>query len=362
MGIISIMSGNEVIGLMSGTSLDGVDIACCHFEFKSNQWQYHIKYAETIPYSAAWLQKLSSVMNGSSISYVKTHVELGKLYGSLITEFISRYNAKPGLIASHGHTIFHQPRLGLTAQIGDGAQIAALTGIDTICDFRSKDMGLGGQGAPLVPAGERKLFSNYNFCLNLGGIANISVHSPSATVAYDVCPANMALNYLSEKLGRRFDKNGELAANGKNTTSLLNQLNSLTYYQLPYPKSLGREWFEQEFIQILDGSSITTEDKLATVCEHIGLQIGLAIGQHSFNNNDQLLVTGGGALNSYLIACIKKHISIKLVLPDEQTISFKEAMIFAFLGLLFTRNEKNVLSAVTGSSRDHIGGALYKGI
>ena len=355
------MTKYEVIGLMSGTSLDGVDIAFCEFEKKGEDWDYQILKAETIPYSESWKNRLSELMNGTAIDYVKTHVELGRLYGGLINDFISVNKLKPFLIASHGHTVFHQPENGFTAQIGDGSQIAAITCIDVVCDFRSKDLGLGGQGAPLVPAGERKLFNSYRFCLNLGGIANISVMNNDTTVAYDVCPANMALNYLVEYLGKSYDKDGLIAMKGKINLPLLNLLNKLPYYELPYPKSLGREWFTNEVIPLLDAASISIEDKLATFCEHIGVQIGNSIKTHLFSNNDQMLVTGGGAFNPYLINSISNKVPLKLVISDSQTISFKEALIFAFLGLLFTRNEKNVLSSVTGSGKDHIGGALYKG-
>lgn len=351
----------QVIGLMSGTSLDGVDIACCNFDLQNESWEYQIKYAETFPYTNEWKQRLNQMMDCTALQYVKSHVELGKFYGELIRGFIDKHTIKPILIASHGHTVFHQPANGFTAQIGDGSQIAALTGIDTVCDFRSKDLALGGQGAPLVPGGEVRLFAQYRFCLNLGGIANITVLDGPQTLAFDICPANMALNFLTNKIGLDYDKDGLLAAKGRIDQSLLNDLNNLSFYQKPFPKSLGREWFDREMMPLLDSSTISLEDKLATVCEHVAIQIANVISQFTFVESDELLITGGGAFNPVLINKLRKHNPVKIKIPDALTIAYKEALIFAFLGLLFQRNETNVMRSVTGSSRNHIGGALYKG-
>jgi anhydro-N-acetylmuramic acid kinase len=350
----------NVIGLMSGTSLDGVDLAYCTFNLRNGNWSYSIEKAETLPYDQSWRDQLNNMMNCSALAFVRQHVALGKLYGTLIKEFILKHQIKPMLISSHGHTVFHQPQNGFTSQIGDGSQIAALTEIDTICDFRSKDLALGGQGAPLVPGGEMMLFNDYRFCLNLGGIANISVIDKKV-IAFDICPANMALNYLANKLGAEYDKGGKLAENGLVDSVLLNELNSLEYYRQSYPKSMGKEWFEQEVQPLLDRSSIAIENQLATMCSHIAFQIAGTINQFNPKANDKLLVTGGGAFNFYLVDEIRKKISVQLQIPDAKTIAFKEALIFAFLGLLFYRGEVNVLSSVTGSSKNHIGGALYKG-
>ena len=351
----------QVIGLMSGTSLDGVDIACCNFELHNENWEYKIVNAETFPYTEEWKQRFSQIMDCAALQYVKSHVGLGKFYGELISGFIDRHALKPILIASHGHTIFHQPANGFTAQIGDGSQIAALTGIDTVCDFRSKDLALGGQGAPLVPGGEVRLFAQYRFCLNLGGIANITILDGPKTVAFDICPANMPLNFLTNKIGLEYDKDGLLAKKGQIDQSLLKGLNDLSFYQKPFPKSLGREWFDQEMKPLLDRSAVSLEDKLATVCEHVALQIAKVIGQYKIGQNDELLITGGGAFNPVLIGKLRQHIPVKIQIPDALTIAYKEALIFAFLGLLFQRNETNVMRSVTGAKRNHIGGALYKG-
>lgn len=351
----------KVIGLMSGTSLDGLDVACCDFELKGRQWVYKIEQAETFHYSAEWKKKLSGISNSSAIDFTKTHVGLGKLYGNLIKEFIAKHGLKPTLIASHGHTVFHQPENGFTAQIGDGSQIAAITGLDTVCDFRSKDLALSGQGAPLVPAGEVYLFNNYRFCLNLGGIANVTVLDKRQSIAFDICAVNMALNYLAAKRGLAYDNNGQLAQKGHVDQQLLAHFNSLAYYSLSYPKSLGREWFEEAILPLLENDSLSIEDKLATYCEHIAMQVKNAIQLFFPETGDQMLITGGGAFNNYLVDSISRHALIDIVIPDEQTVSFKEALVFAFLGVLYIRNEINVFSSVTGSTKDHIGGALYKG-
>ena len=351
----------QIIGLMSGTSLDGVDLACCRFAIENDHWNFVIEQAETIPYNEKWKQRLADAMQGSAVDYVKTHVELGHYFGELLNDFISKYKCQPLLIASHGHTVFHQPSLGFTAQIGDGSQIAAITGIDTVCDFRSKDVALKGQGAPLVPAGEVRLFKEFSFCLNLGGIANITIVKDQRLVAFDICPANMSLNFLSSKLGADYDHDGVMAVKGKVIQSLVEKLNQLDYYHLPYPKSLGKEWFDYNMKPLLNESGILVEDVMASVCRHIAVQIKNAIKEFQPGSKDRLLITGGGAFHPLLIKFIREETAMEIVIPEKTVIEFKEAMVFAFLGLLFYRNEKNVMKAVTGATIDHIGGALYKG-
>ncbi|MEP7263126.1 MAG: anhydro-N-acetylmuramic acid kinase [Bacteroidota bacterium] len=355
------MSRTLVIGLMSGTSLDGIDLAFCDFNKSDTSWSFNLLKAETIPYSPIWKDRLLNLIHTDGLNYVSTHVALGRMYGTLINEFIAKHNLNPELIASHGHTIFHQPEKGFTAQIGDGSQIAALTGIDTVCDFRSKDLALGGQGAPLVPAGEQLLFRDYRFCLNLGGIANITFNDTALPVAFDVCIANMALNEIAARSGKAYDENGNIASAGKIIPELLIQLNEIEYHKKPFPKSIGREWYEKNILTLLNGNIYSDADLLLTLCEHIGQQIGNALRLFPFTPKDKLLVTGGGAFNKTLINCIHNHIPIELVIPNDGIISYKEAIVFAFLGLLNIRGENNVLAPVTGSSRSHTGGALYKG-
>jgi anhydro-N-acetylmuramic acid kinase len=351
----------QVIGLMSGTSLDGVDIACCNFYKARDNWHYEIIQAETIAYTEEWKNRLLNLTHETALNYVSTHVLLGRMFGTIVNEFIAKHKLVPQLIASHGHTIFHQPELGFTSQIADGSQIAALSGIDTVCDFRSKDLALGGQGAPLVPYGDQLLFAKYRFCLNLGGIANITFNDARNPIAFDITIANMALNEVAQRLGKSYDKDGVDASRGKLLPELLQQLNDMDYFKKTFPKSLGREWFEKNIQPLLVNNINNESDILYTLCEHIGEQTGNAIRLFSHNVEDELLITGGGAFNKTLINRIQFHSPVKVIIPDALTICFKEALIFAFLGLLNMNGEVNINNQITGSTRSHIGGALYKG-
>ncbi len=352
----------QVIGLMSGTSLDGVDLACCTFNRSNASWSYEIHAAETLSYTAEWKKKLLDLIHADAVTYVSAHAHLGKLYGGMIKEFIANFNLNPSLIASHGHTIFHQPSNGFTSQIGDGASISAITGIDTVCDFRSIDVALGGQGAPLVPFGDQLLFSKYKFCLNLGGIANITHNVKENLTAFDICVANMALNEIALRAGVPYDDGGKMAAQGKVIEELLKKLNSNEYFLRSAPKSLGREWYEKNMLPLLDTNIYNHHDLLKTICMHIGEQTGKAVKQFHGGSTDELLITGGGAFNKTLVECIRQNTNVNIVIPDDKTISYKEALIFAFLGFLYIKNEININNKVTGSERSHIGGALYKGI
>jgi len=301
---------------MSGTSCDGLDIAHCEFAFKDGNWNYKIINAKTYKYSESWIN-----------------------------------------ISSHGHTIFHQPSNGITYQIGNGANITAKTGITTISDFRTLDVALNGQGAPLVPIGDELLFPDYDYCLNLGGFANISFKQDNKRIAFDICPVNIAINYFTSKyFNLLYDKNGNFAKKGKVNINLLEKLNSLSYYKLEYPKSLGREWFEKNFINVISNYKIDAYDLLRTLYEHIAIQLSLVIE----NTKDKtILVTGGGAFNSFLIEILKNKTKANIIIPEENLINFKEALIFAFLGLLRFNKNINCLSSVTGAKKDNCGGIIY---
>ncbi len=340
---------------MSGTSLDGLDLAYCTFTHSEQGWQYAIVQAETIAYSKEWKNRLATIEKGTASDFALTDVEYGRLLGQLTREFVEKYALKPDFISSHGHTIFHQPGKRFTFQIGQGAAIAAETGIPVISDFRSLDVALGGQGAPLVPIGDRLLFSRFDFCLNLGGFANTSFESSGKRIAFDICPVNIVLNHLAGRCGKAYDPNGEMAAIGTISTSLLSKLNQLPYYQATAPKSLGKEWVLAHIYPLLDGSNLPLNDLLATFCEHVAQQIGLAT---KTEKPTRLLVTGGGAFNEYLIQRIQHHTTHEVIIPDPMTINFKEALIFAFLGVLRWRNEVNCLSSVTGATKDSSGGAI----
>ena len=344
-----------VIGLMSGTSLDGVDLAFCKFEYGS-KWTFTIHKAKTIPYTKEWNSKLKNLHLKSAIELARTNIEYGSYLGTIVKDFISRNHLSVDFIASHGHTIFHQPQNKLTLQIGDGNSIAAQTALPVIYDFRSKDVSLGGQGAPLVPIGDKLLFNDYDYCINLGGIANISFDQHGKRIAFDICPANQILNFLSNELGKPFDDKGKIASRGIVNTTLLSTLNSLGFYSDPTPKSLGREWVEEAILPILDHREIKTEDKLRTFTEHIAIQITTIINQKP----GKTLVTGGGAHNDFLIERIQSLTQSQIVIPSLKLIDYKEAMIFAFLGTLRMRNEINCLSSVTGASRDSSSGIIIR--
>jgi len=352
------MDTYSVIGLMSGTSLDGTDIAYCKFSFTGKKWNYQIEKALTIPYPDEWIKKLSELENKSSLDFVTTNVEFGHYLGKLLKSFMEEYHIDVDFIASHGHTIFHQADKLITSQIGDGASIAAETKQTVICDFRTLDVANGGQGAPLVPIGDRLLFNEFDFCLNLGGFSNISFEINNERVAFDICPVNIILNYLAKKTGNEYDDEGKIAEKGNINASLLVELNKLQYYKTHYPKSLSKEWLFGYFIPVLEHFSINTEDKLRTVTEHIAIQINQAT---SFTKNKKILITGGGAYNNFLLKRLSSFSSHQLIIPDNKTVEYKEALIFAFLGILRMRNEVNCLKSVTGARSDSSGGAIYSG-
>jgi len=346
----------RVIGLMSGTSLDGVDLAFCVFTKQEDKWSYQIEVAETSTYSNEWLSLLPTLMQADAFTFSKANTDLGVYFGQLIRTFIDKHHLETDFIASHGHTVFHQPGIGLTVQIGNGAAIAATCGLPVVCDFRSGDVALGGQGAPLVPVGDVLLFSDFDFCLNLGGFSNVSYQVEGRRIAFDICPVNTILNALSERVGLKFDRSGLIARTGTIDPQLLSDLNDQDFYSLIPPKSLGFEWSNEHIWPLINASSLPVQDILRTVVEHIATQIATSL---SGFEKGRLLLTGGGAKNIFLIERIATLTKHKLVIPSELIIDYKEALIFAFLGVLRVREEVNCLSSVTGASRDSVCGAIY---
>ena len=342
----------HVIGLMSGTSLDGIDIALCRFY--NNPVKFEIINAHTFPYPCGIKTKLIEAENFNGAELNLLHIELGQLYGDLINNFINAFSIKKvDLISSHGHTIFHEPDKNITLQIGHPAYIATKSGIVTVGDFRSADVFLNGQGAPLVPIGDRDLFANFRNRLNLGGFANISYEIEHRTKAFDICPVNIPLNLLSEELGYEFDNEGVFAASGQIDLLLLEELNDLVYYNQSSPKSLGREWFNQHFWPIVDKSDSTPVNKLRTITEHIALQVSKSFVEGN------ALITGGGAHNKYLIERIKALSTNQIVIPDKEIINYKEALVFAYLGYLRINHKNNTLASVTGACKGHCSGGVY---
>jgi anhydro-N-acetylmuramic acid kinase len=365
----------KTVGLMSGTSLDGLDLVAVEFWQTGEKWQFKIEAAETFEYSAEWKNRLKNAPELSGVELIQLHTEYGRFLGSETKWFIEQNHFQPDIVASHGHTIFHQPEKGFTFQAGCGFEIAAVSGITTVADFRSGDVALGGQGAPLVPVGDRLLFSEYEYCLNLGGFANISFEKNGKRVAFDICPVNIILNYFAEKQGFSFDKNGEFGRKGKVNSELLKKLNQLDFYHAEPPKSLGREWVEKVFMPVLNDFEITEEDKLSTVYEHIAQQIAGTIGggrgegrgegkgegggKGTDKGGGKMLVTGGGAFNAFLIELSSGKTPVKLVIPSKEIVNFKEALIFAFLAVLKIRGEINCLTSVTGAKKNHSSGLVF---
>lgn len=351
-------SAYTCIGLMSGTSLDGIDICLCRFKKnENNKWNHSIIKAVTLPYPTEIIERLKNApyLNGEELTLLD--YEYGHWLGKVGTKFIKETSEKPLFIASHGHTVFHNPSNGYTLQIGKGSAIATEIGIPCFSDFRSSDVCKGGQGAPLVPIGDRLLFPEYDICINLGGIANLSFDNAiNERIAYDIAPCNMLLNHLAGLAGNEFDKNGEIGKSGNLITPLLNKLNDLEYYKLSSPKSLGREWFEQNVLPLTLQYGCSVEDKLRTAYEHIAQQI--AISTNTIDGK-KILITGGGAKNKFLVDLIKQKSTKLVVIPDTQTIDFKEALIFAFLGVLYIEQQHGALASVTGAKTSSICGCLY---
>ena len=346
---------------MSGTSLDGLDIAFCQFSVDNNNWSYQIEQANTIPYSDYWRKQLVSLETADALTFQQVNTEYGFYLGQRVSDFIVVNNLNPDFVSSHGHTIFHQPEKKLTVQIGAGAAIASKCKMTVVSDFRSMDVALSGQGAPLVPIGDKLLFPEYDFCLNLGGFSNVSYQHNGQRIAFDICPVNIVMNEICNKMGKPYDDKGEIAASGMLSTYLLNELNQLGHYKqvANIPKSLGKEWVLKNIYPLIDQYELADNDLLRTFCEHIAIQVAKALAHKPAG---KMLVTGGGVYNSFLMECIKKHTAHEIVVPDKKTIEFKEALVFAFLGVLRMRNEINCLKSVTGANRDNCGGSvcIYK--
>ena len=358
----------HAIGLMSGSSLDGLDI--CYVEFtatSANHEQtsvnFKILHADCIEYSAEFRERLRNASNLSAFEFAKLHTEIGKYFGELTNDFIR--NNKPekiDFICSHGQTVFHQPNLGFTAQIGCGAQIAAQTNCKVICDLRTSDIAYGGQGAPIVPIAEKYLFPDHKVFLNIGGIANIAFHKSEGAekiIAYDVCAGNTVLNYLARQKELDYDKDGKLARSGNVIPGLLLELNNVDFCKQMPPKSLGTEHIYEDWIPLFDKYDDAIEDKLATMVEHIAMQVSNQVKSEIKNLKSEMLISGGGAFNSFLIERIQEHTSLKVVVPDTFTVQYKEALAMAFIGLLRILEIPNCLASVTGAKKDVIGGAIY---
>lgn len=352
----------QAIGLMSGTSLDGLDVCCCTFRRKAGKWSFHIDCAQGYGYPEELKYKLGTgAQNMSALEFITFHSAYGSFLGKRVNEFMQEFGVRPDIIASHGHTIFHEPQRKIMYQIGDGAAIAAETRIPTVSDFRRLDIMLGGQGAPLVPIGDRLLFADYDYCLNIGGFSNISFEQDGKRIAFDISPVNYVINHYCRQIGLEFDRDGEIARRGAICRPLLDELNGMKFYHQSGPKSLGREWVETQVYPMLERYGLSLEDKLRTFYEHAAFQIFRIINANlSSAGNGKLLITGGGAFNKFLVERIEALCPCQIVIPGRQIIEYKEALIFAFLGALYMADEPGCLASVTGASMDNIGGMLFK--
>jgi len=337
------------LGIMSGTSLDGIDLAICTFT-KNQVWEYRIEKSNTLKYPIYWKSKLETLHTQNKATIEQANIQFGQYVGEIINVFLD--GEKIDFIASHGHTIFHQPENNYTLQIGCGKTISQTTKTTTINDFRSLDIFLNGQGAPLVPIGDLLLFPKHKYCINIGGFANISIKNNEEIIAFDICPANIVLNDICKKLGFEYDYNGNISRKGEIVPALLHQLNQLDFYIKKAPKSLGREWVEEHIFPILKNQK--PEDLLCTFCEHTAIQIG------KFLTDESALFTGGGVFNSFLMERITFYSKSEILVPNKELIEFKESLIFAFLGVLRLRNEVNCLQSVTGADRDNCGGLIHE--
>ena len=342
---------------MSGTSLDGIDFAEIVFTY-TTKWSFEIKKCDTYAYPKYWLTQLQNAVNFSEGELTLLDKEYTVFLGEQIKSFINN-NAITTVdyVCSHGHTILHQPHKGITLQIGNLPNIAQLTQQNVVCNFRVEDVKLGGQGAPLVPIGDQILFSEYTYCINLGGFSNVSFNKQDTRIAYDICAVNVVLNYYAKKLGLAYDDQGNIAKTGSLNKELLSELNVLAFYKKEAPKSLGMEWVNAEVLPILENFNIPIKDKLHTFVKHISFIIGSNLNA---STEETILITGGGAYHTFLINCIKKETLAKIIIPKYKLIEYKEALIFGLLGVLKQQDTVNILSSVTGATKDHSAGEYFK--
>lgn len=352
----------HVLGMMSGTSLDGLDMAHCHIWWEEGQWQFEIGSAKTVSYSEKWKISLQNAIHLSEEAHHQLHLDYGCWLGEQAKAFMETADLRVDFISSHGHTSHHRPEEGFTFQLGDGQLLANTSGKKVVCDFRTKDVSLGGQGAPLVPIGDRLLFHNYDFCLNLGGISNISFEKNGQRIAYDIGLANMPLNYITQKLGLAYDEDGALARSGTLDLDLLKSLNQFDYYKLPYPKSTGYEWFTSEVVPLIESFKISESDMLHTFIHHNCEQVAKEVQKHTSKPKSKLFVAGGGALNTFFMDTLREKLgsTIEIRIPSQTMIAFKEALVFALMGVLRMKEKINVLKSVTGAREDSCSGRIFE--
>ena len=347
----------KVLGVMARTALDGVDLAHIICTIQNDKWDFQIWECETISYSAEWVNKLKIAVGFSDGELSELNQDYTLLLGQIIANFIEKHKIEDlDAVCSHGHTILHQPQNGFTLQIGNLPEIAKYTNQKVVCDFRVQDVEFGGQGAPLVPIGDKILFSDFDYCLNLGGFSNISFEQNGDRIAFDISPVNTVLNFYANELGFDFDDKGQISKSGKLNPELLNELNALEYYKKSFPKSLGFHFVKEILIPLNEQFHVPIEDKMHSFTQHGALQIALSLPHQS----GKILATGGGTYNDFLIENMKFNLpKMEIIVPNKKILEFKEALIFGLLGVLKLRNEINVLKSVTGAKMDHSSGKIF---
>lgn len=358
---VETMVAMKVLGIMSGSSMDGVDLAMCDVERTAAGWKAQIIQGITVPYNETWRVRLSQLRYQNAELYAKTDVFYGRYLGELAAAFFQQTGLKADLVASHGHTIFHNPKGWITAQIGDGATLNAFSKVPVVSNFRRADVGLGGQGAPLVGIGDEALFGDYDYCLNLGGFCNISTKHGGRRIAFDISPCNIVLNRLARERDLSYDEDGALAEAGVVDYTLLNALNEIEFYGQSHPKSLGREWINKNFWHIVrEFDDLSVEDRMKTLVMHIAIQVKRAIESIADKplHESSILVTGGGAFNACLVDHLRSETECNVVVPDDNLVNYKESLIFALLGAMRVHNECNTLSSATGATMDWVAGSL----
>jgi len=342
---------------MSGTSLDGLDIVLCELSNAKGKWTYHLIKCETVTYSKKWRNELKGALLLSGKDLLRLNRHYGAWVAQQVNHFLSDVDKKPDLIASHGHTLFHEPSVGFNFQLGDGNIIAANTGITTVSDFRSLDICLGGQGAPLVPIGDEMLFAEYSACVNLGGFANVSAQIDQERKAWDICPLNFVINRLMEKVDLPMDKDGRFGAEGIVINELLNRLNALDFYSWNGPKSLAQEWVDENVWPIIEEYEHEALKNIVRTCyEHFSEIIATDLNRRI--TSGKVLFTGGGVYNAFFINLLKTKLNCEVIIPDDRLVNYKEALVFALLGLLRMRGEANCLMNITGAGSNSSSGSI----
>jgi anhydro-N-acetylmuramic acid kinase len=349
-----------ILGAMSGSSLDGLDLAICSFTDQSI-FTIHNSTTIELPLDLRTKLKNFSTLNAFQIADLDAYFALFSAHS--IRDFTNNWIGGISLVVSHGHTLYHNPANAVSWQIGNGGIIAAVTGIDTLCDLRVQDVALGGQGAPLAALVDLNLFKDYTGLLNLGGIANITINQSNTVYSWDISPCNQVFNHLAQKEGKEFDKGGSIARSGKILMELIHKWQENTYFSQMPPKSMDNTWVKENYIKEIDKIDQPVKILMASFAEFVAIQLSKDLKSLDLNPG-KILVTGGGAFNAHFISRLKVHLSPLnwvVEVAEESLINYKEAMLMAYMGHRYINKKTNTISTATGAEKDLISGALYLG-